>query len=370
MKVGLNATCLNDRPSGAKQRFVGIYGELFKILPNTDFVIYEPEDCSVGAWFEEAANVSVRRTPIPSEGRARKFINGLGYWKTALASERFDLFEGFNLPMIASPHGRNLMTIHDIRGLSSDAGFLEQLIYKPVLDRSLKRVDRVVTVSDAMKEELLALHPELQVSVVYNGLNESKCIPVPVAELAEFKLKFGIQQDFMLAVGHMEKRKNYPRLIDALRLLHDRGLNVSLVIIGNDSGQKSAIEQRIGAAGLSGHVSILAGLTDLEVRCAYQLCKLFVFPSTYEGFGIPILEAMAAQRPMVLSDLPVFREITEHQGFYFSPESADSMASAMHAVLSSSAEQQRLVDYGRRRIDAFGYKNLASQVKSLYESMM
>lgn len=370
MKIGLNATCLNDRPSGAKQRFVGIYGELFKLLPDAEFVIYEPADCRVAAWFEGVANVSARRTSVPSEGRIQKIVKGLGYWNAALASEKFDLFEGFHLPLVASPRGRNLLTIHDIRGVNSQAGFLERLIYKPVLDRSLKRADHVVTVSEAMKAELLALHPGLQVSVVYNGLDESKRSPVPADELVAFKWKFGVDEDFILAVGHMEERKNYQRLVDAVRVLHDRGLEFPLVIIGNDSGQRAELEKRISATELTGKVRLLTSLSDGEVRCAYHLCKLFVFPSTYEGFGIPILEAMAAGRPMVLSDIPVFREITEGQGSYFPPDSATSIALAMEAVLGDDAEQQRLIRYGRRRIDAFSYGSLACQLKQLYESIL
>ncbi len=80
LKIGLNATCLNDRPSGAKQRFVGIYGELVKRLPDAECVVYEPADYRVGAWFDGAPNVTARRTPLPSEGRVSKFLQGIGDW--------------------------------------------------------------------------------------------------------------------------------------------------------------------------------------------------------------------------------------------------------------------------------------------------
>ena len=80
MKIGLNATCINDKPTGAKQRFLGIYGELIKRLTEAEFVIYEPIDCRVGDWFGNAPNVSVKRTSLPSEGRMRKFVNGFSYW--------------------------------------------------------------------------------------------------------------------------------------------------------------------------------------------------------------------------------------------------------------------------------------------------
>lgn len=370
MKIGLNATCLNDRPSGAKQRFVGIYGELVSLLPKAEFVVYEPVDCQVASWFEGASNVSARRTPIPSEGRARKLFHGLGYWSSVLPGEKFDLFEGFNLPLVTSPHGRNVLTIHDFRGLQSESGMLERLIFKPVLERALRSADHVVTVSEAMKAELLALHPGLQVSVVYNGLDESKLGTASSNDLMEFQEKFSVRDDFILAVGHIEKRKNYPYLIDAISLLRDRGINHSLIIIGNDSGERKAIEEQVEARNLSGKVKIFSGLSNLEVSCAYQLCKLFVFPSSYEGFGIPILEAMAANRPMVLSDLPVFREITQDQGVYFSQADSDSMASAMEKVLSSSDEQARLVRYGQERIKTFSYRRLACQMQDLYESLM
>ena len=79
MKVGLNATCLNDRPSGAKQRFIGIYRELVALAPEVHFVIYEPSDCDVGKWFAGSQNVTAIKTPIPSEGRALKALRGLGY---------------------------------------------------------------------------------------------------------------------------------------------------------------------------------------------------------------------------------------------------------------------------------------------------
>ena len=104
---------------------------------------------------------------------------------------------------------------------------------------------------------------------------------------------------------------------------------MNLVIVGNDSGERKAIQERIDSAKLSANVTFLSGLSDLEVRCAYKLCSLFVFPSSYEGFGIPILEAMAAGCPMVLSDIPVFREITQDKGVYFPHDDVEAMAAAI-----------------------------------------
>jgi glycosyltransferase involved in cell wall biosynthesis len=368
LKIGLNATCFNDRPSGARQRFVGIYGELIKRLPDAEFVMYEPADCRVASWFDGAPNVSVRRTPLPSEGRGRRALYGLGFWHLALRGESFDLFERFNLPVVTPPSGRSLHTIHDIRGLRPEHGIFTRAAFSQIIERSLKAADHVITVSETMKNEILGFYPGLPISVIYNGLDASKFESVSESELAVVRRKFSLPQEFILAVGHFEKRKNYLRLIDAIARLRERGSPCALVIIGNDSGERKAIEERVAAANITGAVKILSDLSDQEVRCAYQLCSLFVFPSSYEGFGIPLLEAMAAKRPMVISDLPVFREITQDQGVYFAHDDIESMAFALEQVLASSSESGRLVEYGIKRVQEFRFENLAAQVESLYRT--
>lgn len=369
MKIGLNGTCFNDRPSGAKQRFVGIYSELIKRLPDAEFIIYEPTDCRVADWFE-APNVTAIRTPVPSEGRAGKFLNGIRFWGEALERQEFDIFEQFNLPLVKSPSGMTLLTIHDIRGMHPESGRLERVLFKSVVERSLRATDHVITVSQAMKDEILAFFPDVPISVIYNGLNSGVYDCISAADMLAVRQKFSLPAEFILAVGHIEKRKNYLRLVEAMALLRDRGVSISLVIIGNDSGERRSIEKSVESANLSGQVKILSGLSDLEVGCAYKLCSLFAFPSSYEGFGIPILEAMAAGRPMVLSDLPVFREITQNSAVYFPHDDVELMAGAIETVLCSSKERERLVTFGRERVQAFSFNGLAAQIEELYRSLV
>ena len=368
MKIGLNATCMNDRPSGAKQRFIGIYGLLVKRLPDAEFVVYEPADCRVGAWFDGAPNVKVITTPIPSEGRARKFVSGLRYWHTALSREGFGIFEGLNLPLVKAPTGRTLLTVHDIRGMRSDTGVVESAVFKLALGSSIARAHHVITVSETMKQEILGFYPKASISVIYNGLDATAFATVTEAQLDAVRRKYRLPEDFILAVGHLEPRKNYLCLIEAIARLRDRSSSLSLLIVGNDSGEKKVIEERIESAKLTGTVRFLSGLSDLEVRCTYKLCSMLVFPSSYEGFGIPILEAMAAERPMVLSDIPVFREITQDKGAYFPHDDSEAMAATIEKVLSSSSERARLIEYGKERLQAFSFQRLSAQLENVYRS--
>jgi glycosyltransferase involved in cell wall biosynthesis len=175
---------------------------------------------------------------------------------------------------------------------------------------------------------------------------------------------------FLLSIGHFEKRKNYSRLIDALALLNRQGRNLHLVIVGNESGESQVIKKKIARSGLSGHVTVLHGISDSEVQCLYRLAGLFVFPSYYEGFGIPVLEAMASACPMVLSDIPVFREITGNQGAFFPFDDVPAMAKAIAAVLDSADERRRLIALGHQRVKDFHFSAIAEKLQALYRTLL
>lgn len=367
MKIALNATCLNNRASGARQRFIGIYSELFRLLHDDEFIVYEPADCQMASWFEGVTNVSFRQTPLSSQNRLQKLLRGLVYWPLSLKAEQPDLFEGYHLPLIKSPRGRTLLTIHDIRDMN--AGWQERVIYKIVLDQSFKAADHVITVSESMRNEILGFYPDLPISVIYNGIDTAHFNAISEMDLMAASQKFSLPENFLLSVGHFEKRKNYINLVNAVAGLHARGRLIHLVIIGNDSGEMAAVKERAHSLGLSDYVMIFNGLSDFDVRCIYKLCHLFVFPSAYEGFGIPVLEAMAAKCPMVLSDIPVFREITQNQGVYFLHNEPDSIATAIDEVLSSSSERERLVQYGDARVQDFSFKRIAMDLAKLYSSL-
>ena len=370
MKIGLNATCFNDRPSGARQRFIGIYGELIKQMPESEFVIFEPRDCQVAKWFDGLPNVSAQRTPLPSVGRIKRLYSGLGYWNNILTNGQYQVFEGFSLPLIKPLSGRTIITIHDIRRMQSEAGALDRFSFNKIVGKAFEASDHVISVSEAMRKEILENYPGLSVSVIYNGVNINGFETVSEEDKSAVTQKYRLPHQFILAVGHFEQRKNYLRLIDALALLRDRGNAPSLLIVGNDSGSKKTIQDKVLSESLSGHVKILSGLSDLEVRCLYKLCNLFVFPSSYEGFGIPVLESMAAGCPMVLSDIPVFREITQNKGYYFQHDDCHGMASAIEHMLGSSDDRERIVSYGRQRVTDFSFKGIAGNLKDLYSSLL
>ncbi|MDF2369217.1 MAG: glycosyltransferase family 1 protein [Rhizobiaceae bacterium] len=368
MRIGLNATCFNNRPSGARQRFLGLYLPTILALPDVHFVVYSAADINAEHWFRNVQNVSIRRTPVPSEGRWNRIISGLGYWPTTLRKDKLDLLEGFHLPPVSNPAGRTVMTIHDLRGLHPDTQYSRRSVYLTALNYSIRRSDSIITVSNSMKQEIEAFFPNAKVTRIYNGIDSRIFKQIDDNEANKFLREKKLPFDFLLAVGHYEIRKNYVRLISAVKSLNDQGLSMPLVIAGNDSGQFEELRHRVTMAGLEKQVVLLRNLDDDQIRWLYHKCRLVVFPSSYEGFGIPVLEAMAAKKPFVLSDIAVFKELSEEQGVYFAHNDVNAMASAIAILARSNVEQKRLIDYGGRRVKDFSFNRLSKELVSFYQA--
>jgi glycosyltransferase involved in cell wall biosynthesis len=368
MKIAINATCFNNDPSGARNRFIGIYGQLFKQFSGDEFFVFEPRDCRIADWFSPLSNVQFIQTDQPSQDSLQRYIKGLFFWQRELKRIAPDIFETFNFPLVKSPVGRTILTIHDIRYVCFPELYskLRGLVSRPILRRAFAGADQIIAVSHAIKNQLLQFYPHARISVLYNGVDADSFASLSDEDLSKVRKKYGLGQQFLLSVGHLEKRKNYPRLLKAVSMLKKRGHNFFLVIIGNDGDDAGFVLEQIRDLGLSDNVMILKNLQDWEVRCLYHLSSLFVFPSVYEGFGIPILEAMAARCPLVVSDLPVFREITENQSIYFNQDKAESIADFILKVYSSKSEQKRLIDYGLKRVRVFNYDKLAQDLDRIY----
>lgn len=370
MKVALNATCFNSRPSGANQRFRGLYGALIRQCPEWDFHVFDPVDEAVSSWFAGAHNVLRHGTKLPSEGRWQRVVGAANYWPRALkALGHVDLIECFSQPLVKLESGASVLTVHDVRRLRADWGWLERRAFRLAISRSLSHADCVITVSAAMRDEIKGYFPHARVEVVYNGLDLGEFALAASRDIPEGRRRGGAPSEFLLAVGHLERRKNYRTLIHALGILKSRKFRIPLVIVGNDNGESLELSTLAAGLGLAGDVIFRHGVGDAELRALYRECALFVFPSEYEGFGIPVLEAMAAGAPMLLSDIPVFREITEGRFNYVPPHDPVAMADEIVRLLTDSTESRRMTAYGESRVKDFSFDVLARRVRDVYESL-
>jgi glycosyltransferase involved in cell wall biosynthesis len=303
-------------------------------------------------------------TPLPSHERLSRFVRGIGYWNARLKRDRLSLFETLHLPLIRAGDCPTLLTVHDARPVLADVPPMRRALNRRILRHALRRADRVITVSNAMMAELLGIQPRAVIETIYNGIDPAPFVS-PTASLPP-----ELSGRYLLAVGHFEARKNYAALVEAMTLLRQREPDLHLAIVGKDGGSLDHVRALVAASGLADRVHLLHAIDDATLASLYARAEALVFPSTYEGFGIPILEAMAAGTPMALSAIPVFRELTEDRAAYFNPHDPADIADVVGRLLASVEAKGEQRSYGRSRLDDFTFAHLARQLGDVHAQLI
>lgn len=235
---------------------------------------------------------------------------------------------------------------------------------------SLKAADGVVTISEFSARAIrdrFGLAAE-KVKVTYLGLSPIFSEPSSPAEIAGIRRKLDLPGEFLLFVGALEKRKNLPALIEALALVHQKRNRLPLVLAGRPGGDQDAVRRAIDKRGLRSWVRQAGYLTDLEIRSLYHAASALVFPSLAEGFGLPLLEAMACGLPSAVSGVSALPEIGGDAALYFKPEDPKNMAAAIVRVLDDQSLRVALFQRGPVRAREFSWRRTAKTTLDFYRS--
>ncbi len=370
MRIGLNATCFDSTPSGANARFQTLFPRIVARMPEAEFLLYQPANHDIAGRFRDAPNLRVVPTPLQAGTRLRKALRGRLWWPQRLRADRLDILECFNLPAVANPIGATLLTLHDIRRAHLPRWTPERLAYDAAVRAALRRVDHVITVSAAMRDEIAATYAPRSIGIIHNCIDPGRFDAAARAAWPAMRQRMRLPEHFLLAVGHLEPRKNHLRLLEAVAQLKHSGARVFLLIAGRDSGQKATLLARIAALEIANSVRIETDIGDDDLSCLYMNAAAVVFPSLYEGFGLPVIEAMAAGSPLALSDIPAFREISPAGGLFFDPASPDAIAHALDTILREPRLAAQIAAYGRRRAADFSADALAAAYADLYRQFL
>lgn len=260
----------------------------------------------------------------------------------------------------APKHSRTHVTVHDLAWLHPEAQTPESLarFLTPVVERSIRAASTVFTVSNAIREEI----------VQQFAVPSDRVVVAPNAAAAHFHraepfgddalVTFGLRRPFFLSVGTIEPRKNLPVLFEALAMLPPF---TQLALVGRAGCDAPSILGRVDELGLSGRVVRLGFVPDDALPGLMASAAAVVYPSRYEGFGLPVVEALATGTPVVAANLPVFREVGGDAANYFDPADPAKLAGLLDRALSlSNAEEVRTSRMVRAR--RFGWKESAAIV--------
>jgi len=293
-----------------------------------------------------------------------------------------DLFHATDFVLPPTSHRtRTLLTVHDLSFIrdpqSATAGLRRYL--NDVVPRSVNKAHHVLADSRATKDDLIELYstsPD-KITVLYSGV-DPRFTPEPErgeAERIRQRYKLG-HQPFILAVGALHPRKNYSRFIaafakiaDVSRRMDGRPINHNLVIVGEQGWLFDSIIADVARLGIRTRVIFPGFADDQDLPALYRAADLFVFPSLYEGFGLPPLEAMACGTPVVTSNVSSLPEVVGDAGMTVDPTDTDALARAMSQVLQDSRLRQQMIERGLARAADFTWQRAARQLCQVYRQV-
>lgn len=277
-------------------------------------------------------------------------------------------------PLPLPTKGKKVVTIHDLYFMNYPHKVDRQAgrHFKNQIRGSLDRTDGIITVSESTKNELLErLSVERKkIKVIYHGLDPAFRIPVSHEQKEEVREKFSLPQSFLLFVGSTQPRKNLSKLLEAFPLIRKKHPQVHLVIAGPQGKEHQHIQKKIRRDHLHSRIRITGYVSKTELKALYCLASIFVFPSFCEGFGLPLIEAMATGLPLVVSHNSAIPEVVGDAGVYFNPNDPEEMAEKVILLLEDNSLRQRLIKEGYRRASHFDWKVTASETLSFYHSLI
>lgn len=370
LRVGFDATAAARQRAG-----IGRYTrELLAALDaRSDPHRYRLYYCSKGARGSLPAlgwRFNVRALPVSD-----RVLNAIWHRARAplpieLALGRLDLFHSPDFtapPVVRTPV---VITIHDLAFIRRPECAYPTLRHylQRVVPRSVRRADHLIAVSESTRRDILELFdvPPERVTTIYEGVAPSvrPCgCDGPLRKTIE---RLGVRGPYILSVGTLEPRKNYPRLLEAYAMLRRRGITQRLVIAGARGWLYAPIFECLRSLGLDRHVTFIEP-NDVELRALYGAADAFVYPSLYEGFGIPPLEALAAGVPVACSNVSSLPEVVGDAALTFDPNDPAAIAAAMERLLSDMALARALREIGPRQAARFDWCRTAAETVAIYE---
>jgi len=300
---------------------------------------------------------------------------GLFWHKKVLSDlykEKVDVFlapTSYIIPALHNPKKlKVLMTIHDLIAFLYPENHNKKavLIEKLTLGRALKKVKKVLSVSENTKKDLIKKFDtkESLIDIIHNSASDSYGI-IEKDQCEALREEKKLPKEFIFSVGTIEPRKNYITLIEAYSKIKAHHPNIKLVIAGKKGWKSDKVFKKISELNLEEDVIFLGYVTEEELAKIYNLATVFVYPSLYEGFGIPPLEAMKCGCPVITSNISSLPEVVNDAAILVNPNSADDLKDALHQLLSDPTMQENLKEKGVIQCNKFSWEISARKLLAI-----
>jgi glycosyltransferase involved in cell wall biosynthesis len=369
VRIAIDARKYRDFGIGTYIR--NLVAQLARIDRTTEYVLFcQPQDEAVLAEMAPNFRAVVETAPPYSVAEQVRI-------PMAVRRERADLFHAPHYVLPALINCRSVVTIHDTIHLMFPQylpGRLAHGYARTSLWIATKRSNRILTVSETSKSDILRRFrvPADKITVVYNAIDERLSQPPPEEAFERVRIRYQLRDPFALYVGNIKPHKNLERLIDAFDRLRRQPGHESfrLVIIGDEISKYQGLRRAVHQHKLHKHVRFFGFVPIDTLSVLYRLASVFVFPSLYEGFGLPPLEAMASGTPVVTSNVSSLPEVVGDAALLVDPYDPDSIADAMNQALSDTALRAELIRRGHAKVREYSWQSSVARIREVYEEVM
>jgi len=368
MRVAIDTRKIHDFGIGTYIR--NLLRQLARIDQNTEYILLcrEPD---LGIAAQLGPNFRGVVEPSPNYSLREQI-----HVPWVLMREKPDLFHAPHYVLPPLTPCRAVVTIHDCIHLRFPQYLPSRLGYgyaRGQMWAATHRAARVITVSEASKRDILRYFrvPESRIDVIYNAIDDRFWQQPDAGEIARVRERYRLDDPFVLYAGNIKPHKNLERLIEAFHLLrqHAAMKDVQLLIIGDEISKYATLRRAVHRHKLHKHVRFFGFVSDQTLAALYRLANVFVFPSLYEGFGLPPLEAMASGTPVITSNVSSLPEVVGDAALMIDPYEPEAIADAMQRVLSDAALRADLSRRGLARAREFSWERSIARVREIYEEV-
>jgi glycosyltransferase involved in cell wall biosynthesis len=290
-----------------------------------------------------------------------------------IRSEEVDLFHEPHYTLPLGLRGRSVVTIHDLIHLKLPQYFtsLQRGYARMMIGHAVRNAGAVIAVSTKTKEDIVEMFRvrEERVTVIHNGINAS-FQRLEEAVIRQFRQELGLRCPYVLFVGNVKPHKNVATLLKAFSRLRQRYPDLRLVFAGGKCFGDQSLSLLARELRIVDYILDLGQIEGRELLGVYNAAEMLILPSYYEGFGFPVLEAMACGVPTVISNGGSLPEVAGDASMICDPFEPDSFVQAMETLLTDSSRRTELVSRGKERVSHFSWQEAAKQTLNAYERVL
>jgi glycosyltransferase involved in cell wall biosynthesis len=295
---------------------------------------------------------------------------GLGFDRLLPDGELLHATEHLMLPL---HHARTVLTVHDLiyRLFPAYHKRLNYWYLNAAMPLFVRRADRIIAISQSTMRDLIRIYsvPAEKIRVIYEAASP-EFRPATSQAVSTVKARYSLPDRYILALGTIEPRKNLIRLVDALRQLRKKDPSLSLVIVGSAGWLYQDFFQHVEKLDEPRAVLLSGFVPDADLPAVITGASVYVLASLYEGFGLPILEAMACGTPVVCSNTSSLPELGGDAARYFDPMDAQGMATAIERVLTDQPLREHMRQLGLEQAAQFSWQRAARETVSVYQELL